>query len=302
MIRFGCIDVFNYSMGGYIMQNTQIMIDRKIVNYYEQGVRENPTIICLHGLIGNGFYSFGEIAPYLEKDFHLVIIDAPGHGETASFDIESDYLFSNLATWYHQIFQQIVEGSFYLMGHSWGADIALHYTKHYPFHVLGLILLDGGFIFPQNQPEMTFEHAYTGWDNYMNNSVYYNWEDIFREYQTYTKNWSDKNKLYVASLFKQKDHCLELIASKFTVLSIIKAFFNESFLETYAFIEVPILLIYSTIPQNLEVARTTGISMLQENIADVTINMMEDTNHMLQWDNPKGTAVQIIEWLNKKGT
>lgn len=275
-------------------------MDGSTVNYYEYGNKNNPTIVCFHGLAGNGYYSFAEIAVLLENDFHLIIFDSPGHGETASFDNENEYLFSEIAKWYQRVIEQVAPGQFYGMGHSWGADLALHYTKHYPDAVLGIILLDGGFTFPQNQKEMTFDYAYAGWNDYMDQSVFSGWESIVQEYKTYTNKWDLNKERYVSSIFKKKDNLFELVVSKFTVLSIIKAFYEEPFSETYPFIKVPLLLIHPSKPENLDEARAIGISQLKVELDDVTVIAIESAGHMLQWDEPERTVNEIKEWIGVK--
>ena len=271
------------------------------VNYSEYGDKRNPTIVCLHGLAGNGFYSFGELVPYLDKNFHLIVLDSPGHGKTSPFQNEDDYLFSNLAAWIHRAVEEIVIGPFYILGHFWGADVALHFTRFYPEKVLGLILLDGGFTFPQNQPEMTFDFAYFGWNNYMEQSVFADERKIFQEYQTYTNQWNSLKEQHAISLFKKReDRKFELVASKFTVLSIIKSFFKEPFAEAYPFIKVPTLLVYGAYPKDMDAGRARGILQLQENIEDVTITALADSSHMLQWDEPEQTALIITNWIKEK--
>jgi len=89
------------------------------------------------------------------------------------------------------------------MGHSWGADIVLHFTMMHPKIVLGIILLDGGFTFPEHQSDMTFEKAYSGLCEYMDKSIFTNWEEVIQEYKNYTKRWSRDIEQYVASLFKK---------------------------------------------------------------------------------------------------
>lgn len=282
------------------MQNHKITMQDSVVNYYEYGDSKNPTLVCLHGLAGNGIYSFGELVPYLKDHFHLIILDSPGHGKTSPFPKEEDYLFSNLATWIHQVIGQIVQDPFYILGHSWGADAALHFTRFYPESVLGLILLDGGFTFPQNQPEMTFDYAYSGWNNYMDQSVFDEEEGIFQEYRTYTTHWDSHKEEYATSLFnKRKDGRFELVSSKFTVLAIIKAFFKEPFANAYPFIKVPTLLIYAAHPESLDTARIKGIFQLRESIEDITVKVISDSSHMVQWDEPKQTALTIADWLNE---
>lgn len=283
------------------IQNLEITLKDGLVNYYEYGDKNNPTIVCLHGLAGNGYYSFGELAPRLIESFHIVMLDNPGHGKTAPFQKEDDYLFSRTARWLHCVVEEIVKGPFTILGHSWGADLALHFTRFYPEKVSALVMLDGGFTFPQNQPEMTYDHAYTGWSNYMQKSVFTNEEEIFQEYRTYTNRWNTRKEQYVASLFEKKqDGTYALVASQVTVLAIIEAFFKEPFANAYPFIEVPTLLIYAEHPENLSEARANGILQLQDNIEDITIQAMENSNHMVQWDEPDLTALTITRWLNEK--
>lgn len=283
------------------MTELQATIQTGIVNYQAFGNPKNPTIICLHGLAGNGLYSFGELVSLLQEDFHLILLDNPGHGKTASFPNEEDYWFSNLAMWVDRATEKIVEGPFYIMGHSWGADIALHYTRHFPDKILGLILLDGAFTFPQNQPEMNFDYAYSGWNDYMARSLFSNEEEIYKEYRSYTKKWDSRKEHYSASLFqKRPDGKFELATSKFSVLAIIKAFFKEPFQEAYPFIHVPTLLIHAEHPECLDEARTRGILQLRESIEDLSVHRMEDTSHMLQWEEPEASAKIINQWIHEK--
>ncbi|XRG80296.1 alpha/beta hydrolase [Rossellomorea sp. GAMAL-10_SWC] len=282
------------------MQNVILSIENKKVSYYEYGNKENPTIVCFHGLAGNAIYSFEELTKILVNKFHLIVFDHPGHGKTTAFDNEEDYLFSNLSNWYNKVFEQVITKPFFLMGHSWGADIVLHFTMTHPKNVLGIILLDGGFTFPENQTDMTFENAYSGWSEYMDKSIYKNWEEVIEEYKNYTKRWSRDIEQYVASLFKKNNqNQFELVTSKFTVLSIIKAFFKEPFSKTYPFIKVPVILIHATLPTNLDLAREVGISQLNRNIKDLNVIGINDANHMIQWDEPDKVSNIIINWLEK---
>lgn len=93
-------------------------------------------------------YSFSKLSQKLSNFFQLVLIDQPGHGNSTAFNREEDYLFSNLATWYEKVFESILDKPFYILGHSWRADVALHYAKHYREKIQGVILLDGAYTFP----------------------------------------------------------------------------------------------------------------------------------------------------------
>lgn len=283
------------------MQNHEVETPRGKVNYIEYGNINSPTIVCLHGLAGNGLYSFNELSGYLEDHFHLIVLDMPGHGKTSPLPNEEDYLFSSLASWLQDVLRKIVRKPFFIMGHSWGADLALHFTRHFPENVQGLILLDGAFTFPQNQPEMTFDFAYSGWSEYMDNSVYQSENDIFCEYHSYTNSWDTRKEQYVRSIFqKRDDNKFELIVSRFTVLSIIKAFFNDTFALAYPFIKIPTILIHAEHPKELNEARNKGINQLKNAIEDATVLSIPDSAHLLQWDHPDQLSTVIKKWIGER--
>lgn len=280
------------------MKNISLITRQGTMNYITYGDKNKPAIVMLHGLAGTGCYSFEELAHHLKDQFHLIVPDMPGHGKTEAFPQAKDYLFSNLADWLLEILPLIVQKPFYMIGHSWGADTALHFTRHFPENVQGLILLDGAFTFPQNQPEMIFEHAYAGWSDYMNRSVFHSVSDVFKEYKGYTQNWNSQKEQYVRSIIqKTANGQYELIASKFTVLSIIQAFFEEPFADAYPHIKVPTLLIHADLPPDLNEARAQGIRQLRSAVDDVTITKIPGSSHMLQWDFPDQTAQTIAGWI-----
>ena len=279
------------------MENHLLKIDEMEVNYYEWGSLDKPTIVLLHGLAGSALYSFFELTQHLENQFHLIIIDQPGHGKSTPFTNEEDYLFSNFAKWYDKVFNQLLGKPFYILGHSWGADVALHYTKLFPDKIKGVILLDGGFTFPEYQEDITFSTIYNAWDEYMDNTKFETFEEIIAEFSLYTKNWN-KNKEQMLSTIFLKNEKFELIASKFTVLSIIKAFFEEPFSTTYPFIKAPLVLIHATEPVELDAARKRGISQLKKDIKDLSIVSLNETGHMVQWDEPEEVSENIKRWVN----
>jgi pimeloyl-ACP methyl ester carboxylesterase len=125
------------------------------------------------------------------------------------------------------------------------------------------------------------------------------WEEILDEYKTFTKRWNKAIEDSVASIFIKKEK-YELIASKLTVLSIIKAFFEEPFTTTYPFIKSPLLLVHATEPKELHAAREKGISQLKKDITESTILKIKDTGHMIQWDNTEEVSSEIIKWVNKQ--
>ena len=266
------------------------------VHMEEFGDVSKSTIVCFHGLGGSGRYTYSEIIPKLERDFHLLVFDSPGHGQTPAFESETDYLFSHLSSWYQTILKD-VKGSFYLLGHSWGADLALHYAKDFPEKVLGVILLDGAFTFPSFQSDLTLERALSMWDQYIDETASPNWERVLEEYKGYTHRWDASKEGYVRQIYQEEEGVYRLIASKHTALAIVKAFFQEPFTEVYPLIKVPVLLVSASLPVEVEDARRKAICFIQS-VADADIVHIEGAGHMLTWDEPEKISGLIGDWIN----
>ncbi|MGE7934063.1 alpha/beta fold hydrolase, partial [Viridibacillus arvi] len=150
------------------MKEFKITVDDFTFHGYEIGENNLPSLVCLHGLTGD-LKSFSGLIEYLKNDFHLILLDNPGHGETGPLELEDDYRFSSLVNRIYQVVQKITKKSFYILGHSWGADLALNLAKNYPNKIIGLILIDGGYVFPE-YAEMTKEEALLGWKDYIETS------------------------------------------------------------------------------------------------------------------------------------
>jgi len=111
--------------------------------------------------------AFGELAKHL-SEYHIVSFDLPGHGYAKALEEEKAYFPSNLIEDIEEtINQQIWNTSYYLIGHSFGADLALHYAAKYPQRIKGIILLDGGYLSSQDLG-MTLENELQGIEKFCN--------------------------------------------------------------------------------------------------------------------------------------
>ena len=94
----------------------------------EQGSPKNPTLVFLHGFLGN-VDDWSEVISYLKDDYHCVSIDLPGHGRSVSISppIQEDFEYS------HQLIATVVNNlhikHFTFIAYSLGARIALDYTR-----------------------------------------------------------------------------------------------------------------------------------------------------------------------------
>jgi len=277
------------------LKELKITVDSYTFHGYELGGSNLPSLVCLHGLTGDSRSFFGLIE-YLINDFHLILIDNPGHGETESLNMEEDYMFSSLAKRIYQVIQKVTNESFYLLGHSWGADLCLNLAKVVPNKTRGIILIDGGYVFPEQVDGMTEEKALVGWKEYIESSKYRSWDEVVKEYQNYTtKQWDTNLNSIIISNFKKIRGNYILNADDFSILATIKAFYKEPCSTTYDSIEHPVLLLHATIPAT-DLSRKRGIRKIKKGINDLKVIGIENTKHNIHWDCPETVANEVLLW------
>ncbi len=116
----------------------EIKIDDHNIVYLEGG--KGPTILLLHGYTANkdNWLSF---AAYLTKDYHVVIPDIPGYGESSKIEKDS-YDLANQMSRLHEFAQAIDLKKFHVAGNSMGGFFAGTYAVRYPDEIISLGLFD----------------------------------------------------------------------------------------------------------------------------------------------------------------
>ena len=102
-------------------------------------------VIMLHGLASN-CNIWNLVAPILSNKYHIFTIDQRGHG--LSEKPEHGYDFATVTADLHEIIKRLGIERPLIVGHSWGADVALEFAVNYPKIARGLCFVDGGMIQP----------------------------------------------------------------------------------------------------------------------------------------------------------
>jgi pimeloyl-ACP methyl ester carboxylesterase len=109
------------------------------IQYETSGDQAKPALLLFHGL-GWTKKIWGQVCDQLKKNFYIIMIDLPGHGESEDAD---DYDFQMIADCIHNRISTLQVNSLYVAGSSLGAAAALAYGSKYS--VNGVLLIDGGF-------------------------------------------------------------------------------------------------------------------------------------------------------------
>ena len=98
-------------------------------------------LLLLHGL-ASSLHIWDFVAPVLASHGYSVIaLDQRGHGQSAQ--PETGYDFATIVADDAAIVHQLGLTRYAIIGHSWGASVALEYATTFPAEVSALVLVDG---------------------------------------------------------------------------------------------------------------------------------------------------------------
>jgi pimeloyl-ACP methyl ester carboxylesterase len=111
------------------------------ISYYEnKQTLDKPSVLLVHGF---GAYkeNWLRFSRYFKDDFHVVIVDLPGHGESAK-GLDLSFTIENQVAWLNEFTQKIGLKDFHMAGNSMGGAITALYAGTYPEQVLTATLID----------------------------------------------------------------------------------------------------------------------------------------------------------------
>lgn len=114
----------------------KIKVGPNEIAYKEMG--DGETIVFLHGFCGSMAY-WDKVAPVLSKDYHVILIDLRGHGNSSVSDVP--FTIDDMAKDIKEVLESLQVGQFYLFGHSLGGYITLSLVEHYPEKLKGYGLI-----------------------------------------------------------------------------------------------------------------------------------------------------------------
>ena len=107
------------------------------------GELAEPPVVLLHGLASTcRIWDF--VAPLLAKDFSVIALDQRGHGDSGK--PESGYDFASVSGDMAALLAGRGIERPVVVGHSWGADVALELAVAKPELLRGIVFVDGGTI------------------------------------------------------------------------------------------------------------------------------------------------------------
>jgi pimeloyl-ACP methyl ester carboxylesterase len=92
------------------------------------GTEGKPTLLLLHGIF-NSNREFYEVVPHLENDFHIILVDLPGHSQSRNSTLS--YCIPEIACELAALIKK-VSGKAHVAGVSYGGFIGLELARSHP--------------------------------------------------------------------------------------------------------------------------------------------------------------------------
>ena len=262
--------------------------------------RSTP-IVLIHGL-ASALSIWDLVAPELvAAGYNVTAIDQRGHGE--SDKPHSGYDFATIVSDDAAIFQQLGLDKPLLVGHSWGAMVALEYAATFPDHVAGLVLVDGATSQFSMRPGWTREKAIvdlapprfagTPREQFLS---YYRQGPLGSQ-------WSEQLEESILNIVRlREDDTVEPRLEFENHLQIIGAMWDQQVYALYAQLHCPVRLIvaeHTSDEQDRARAefKNEGLLKIQQANPAVSIMKMENTIHDIPLQRPEQLAQSILESL-----
>ena len=117
---------------------------------HDNGKTSGLPVVLLHGLTQQQHY-WGPVLAQLAGR-RVITVDQRGHGEASGSQVtpQSDFSIPRLAQDVIELLDQAGVPEAVVVGHSWGASVALHTASTFPDRVRAAVLIDGGIFGPRH--------------------------------------------------------------------------------------------------------------------------------------------------------
>jgi pimeloyl-ACP methyl ester carboxylesterase len=254
--------------------------DHRIV-YLEGGKGE--TILLLHGY-GSDKDNWTRFAKYLTSDYHVVIPDLAGFGESSKLS-KDNYDIENQVTRIDRFTEVLKLGEFHVVGHSMGGMIAAVYGVKYPQKVLTLALMaPAGLKSPQKS-----EFA----------------KQLEKGINPYLVGTPDEYEKLISFLFVKPPPIPASVKIALAAQKISQRAFNEKILTDLRkahlslepflpAIHAPVLIIWGDTDKILDVS---CVSILEKKLKNYQTVIMKEMGHVPILERPQETAISYLYFL-----
>jgi pimeloyl-ACP methyl ester carboxylesterase len=264
----------------------EIIFENFQMIYHETGEKSNPTLVMIHGF-GGDKDNWTRMAPYFYKNYHIIIPDLPGFGESSK-DPDQKYSLTEQTIRLKKFHDSLNLGKMIFVGNSMGGALSIRYTLDYPDDVHSLILIDSAGVKSPIKSELALQLEKG------NNPLLVQDKDDFDRLMGFIF----VKKPYVPGIIKSY-FAERSVASKPMNEKIFKDLYEDKFSiePQLKKISSPTLILWG---DQDRVIHPSSADLFEKNIKGSKKVIMKECGHSPQIERPEETAEIIIEFLSPK--
>jgi pimeloyl-ACP methyl ester carboxylesterase len=275
------------------------------LHYRSYGSETNPPLVLLHGLAST-LRIWDYVAPVLAGKYWVVAYDQRGHAESEKPDDGYDLptMLADLAG----LMEALRIKKPVLVGHSWGANLALADAATYPDDCAGLALVDGGIFDFQDMPGTDWEtverelappdlsrYKLSDMVNRMSSGVLCHLPESFLE------------KFARSMMDAQPDGTIRARLTREHHLNILHILYDMRTSELLGKVKCPVLAVQAIDGEpageretNFLRLRELGAERQEKLLPEAKVIWMENTIHDIPLHKPELLAREIMEFMSNK--
>jgi pimeloyl-ACP methyl ester carboxylesterase len=275
------------------------------LHYRSYGSETNPPLLLLHGLAST-LRIWDYVAPVLAGKYWVVAYDQRGHAESEKPD--DGYNLPTMLADLAGLIKALEIKKPVLVGHSWGANLALAYAATYPDDCAGLVLVDGGIADFQDMPGTDWEsvkrelappdlsrYKLSDMVNRMGSGVLCHLPEAFLE------------KFARSMMDVQPDGTIRARLTREHHLDILHILYDMRTSELLAKVKCPVLAVQAVNGEpagereaNFLHVKKLGAERLEKLLPKARVIWMENTIHDIPLHKPEMLAREIIEFMGSR--
>lgn len=255
------------------------------LNYREMGSRDKRTVVFAHPMLF-GSEAFNHLASELVNDFHLILLDLHGHGESG---YRTPLTLEEMTADYDHLLTRLNLTNVIWIGHSIGGMIGMRLALAHPEAIDSLILIATT---ARLDPPQLHEQAWPLWEMFRDGHR----EDIVDAALQFN---------FAPATFKNQPQLIEHYRDKVItyqnaegVFEAARAVFNRTDISDQIHaIQAPTLVIAGKEDTAISPAES---ELIAARIPNAQVAIMDDASHMIVVEKPREVAQLIREFLQMK--
>ncbi len=271
-------------------------------HYREYATSHMPgrTIVLLHGLASSS-QIWSSVAPLLATSSRVVAVDQRGHGRSDKPD--NGYDFASVVGDLDAFLRELGIERPLLVGHSWGADVALQYAAKYPGWVAGLVLVDGGLDELPSRADTTWEQIER--DMAPPDLTHFTPRELVAQVKEWEWGtfWNDQVEAAVLSLFEVDERGkVRPRLSRTNHMRILRAIWQHRLATVYPSVACPVLIVPALNTDDDEAIerKRAKVAQAEALLRDPRVHWFEETFHDVPLQRPRELAAVIGSFLTDR--